>query len=81
MKVLISIVIGLLVVGCGKDKQPPAAKEPVKEPTLAEKIVGAYEQDGKIVVFHNSGKMESYYDGKKEGGDDQGGADFHGVNA
>ena len=69
MKVLIPILIGLLVVGCGKGKQPPAAKEPVKEPTLAEKIVGAYELDGKIVVFHNSGKMESYYDGKKEGGE------------
>jgi len=71
MKVLIPIVIGLLVVGCGKDKQPSAAKEPVKEPTLAEKIVGAYEFDNEssqqIVVFHDNGKMESYKNGKKEG--------------
>ena len=58
MKVLISILIGLLVVGCGKVKQPNAEKptpttntnkgngtaaKPVIELTLREKVVGSYE--------------------------------------
>ena len=58
MKVLIPIVIGLLVVGCGKKEQPNVGKpapttnankgngteaKPVKELTLEEKVVGEYE--------------------------------------
>ena len=58
MKVLISIVIALLVVGCGKKEQPNVGKpapttnankgngteaKPVKELTLEEKVVGEYE--------------------------------------
>ena len=64
----ITLIIGLLVVGCGK-KESPAAKEPVKEPTLGEKLVGAYELDGDIIVFQKSGMMESYAKGRKEGGE------------
>ena len=64
----ITLIIGLLVVGCGK-KESPAAKEPVKEPTLGEKLVGAYELDGDIIVFQKSGMMESYTKGRKEGGE------------
>ena len=59
MKVLITVVIGLLVVGCGKNEQPKekadnetapknddknsTAAKPVKELTLREKVVGIYE--------------------------------------
>jgi len=77
MKVLIPIVIGLLVVGCGK-KQPTNTKEsnntpakPVKELTLKEKVVGFYEgksnQDTnrlRLVLWEN-GEVESYRNGKK----------------
>ena len=55
MKTLFPIVISLLVVGCGK-KQSTA----VKELTPEEKLVGGYELDGKIVVFHQNGVMECY---------------------
>ena len=68
MRTLILIVIGLLVVGC-EQKESPAAKEPVKEPTLGEKLVGTYELDGDIIVFQKSGMMESYAKGRKEGGE------------
>ena len=60
------IVLGL--VGCG-NQHLPVAKQPAREPTLQEKVVGAYELDGDIVVFQNSGKMESYANGRKEGGE------------
>ena len=59
MKLLIPILIGLLVVGCGKNEQPKekadnetapknddknsTAAKPVKELTLREKVVGTYE--------------------------------------
>ena len=58
MKVLISILIGLLVVACGKQEQADADEstpttntnkadgttvKPVKEPSREEKVVGTYE--------------------------------------
>ncbi len=60
MKLLIPILIGLLVVGCGK-----------KEPTMEDKIVGTYEArfDGlnaKVILLEN-GKGEYYFDGKETG--------------
>jgi len=58
----------MALVGCGK-KEPPAAKEPAKEPTLEEKLVGAYELDDNIIVFQKSGMMESYAKGRKEEGE------------
>ena len=64
----ILLIIVVVVVGCGK-KESPAAKEPVKEPTLGEKLVGAYELDGDIIVFQKNGMMESYTEGRKEGGE------------
>ena len=55
MKVLIPILIGLLVVGCGKSPE--------------EKLVGSYEAKGfgdtvKFVLLEN-GKFESYQNGRK----------------
>jgi len=61
MKVLISILIGLLVMGCGKTEplgsgseynaglatdQNTTKAEPAKELSLEEKVVGAYKSDG-----------------------------------
>jgi len=61
MKLLISILIGLLVVGCGKKEplgsgseynaglatdQNTTKAEPAKELSLEEKVVGAYKSDG-----------------------------------
>ena len=53
MKVLIPILIGLLVVGCGKDKQSEANNSPsvksAKE--LTKKIVGTYQKgSGRYIV-------------------------------
>ena len=77
MKVLIPILIGLLVVGCGEmqstntneGNNTPA--KPVKELTLKEKVVGFYEgrsnQDTnrlRLVLWEN-GEVESYRNGKK----------------
>ena len=67
MKVLISILIGLLVVGCGKGnqtaKESPKATpsnnstaKPVKELTLKEKVVGFYEgKSNQDTISHPSG--------------------------
>ena len=57
----ITLIIGLLVTGCGK-------AEP--ELTLEEKVVGTYEREGgrggwKLVLL-NTGVFEVYSDGKKE---------------
>ena len=80
MKVLISIVIGLLVVGCGKAKQPTNTTQdnntkakPVKELTAEEKkVVGTYELELKKFgethryVLLDNRTVEYYLDGKKE---------------
>ena len=77
MKVLIPILIGLLVVGCGKQEQadtnestPTTTEKPVKELTLREKVVGEYEfkEDGDtfITVLLENGIVEDYKNGKKE---------------
>ena len=58
MKVLIPILIGLLVVGCGK-KQSTNTK-PVKELTIKD-VVGSYEVDKKgRTVFLDNGVVETY---------------------
>ena len=74
MKVLITILIGLLVVGCGKGKETKTktkvvdnnATKPAKELTLEEKFVGSYEwgETGKVHFLEN-GKAELYIDGKR----------------
>ena len=68
MKQILLMIAVMALVGCGK-KEPPAAKEPAKEPTLEEKLVGAYELDDNIIVFQKSGMMESYAKGRKEEGE------------
>ena len=69
--VVVAVVVAYVFVWKKEPQGSSAAKEPVKELTLEEKIVGAYEFDNErsqqIVVFHDSGKMESYKNGKKEG--------------
>ena len=77
MKVLIPIVIGLLMVGCGKQQSTNTNEgnntpaKPVKELTLKEKVVGFYEgksnQDTNRLrlVFWENGEVESYRNGKK----------------
>ena len=74
MKVLISILIGLLIVGCGIGKETKTktkvvdnnATKPAKELTLEEKFVGSYEwgETGKLHFLEN-GKAELYIDGKR----------------
>ena len=65
----ITLIIVLLVVGCGKQEQA-TTEEPVKELTLEEKkVVGAYEikegeGTGREVLLEN-GVAESYINGKK----------------
>ena len=73
----ITLIIGLLVIGCGKQEQA-TTEEPVKELTLEEKkVVGAYEikegeptggghaiHTGREVLLEN-GVAESYINGKK----------------
>ena len=62
MKLLIPIVIGLLVVGCGSGRKLTAEEE---------KILGTYElkdKDGEAhkIVFLENGIMEGYDNGKKQ---------------
>ena len=56
----ITLIIGLLVVGCGT---------PVKELTLEEKVVGTYEiKEGEVTIKHvhlENGVFEWYENGKK----------------
>ena len=80
----ITLIIGLLVVGCGKQEQADTnestpttntnevsgtTEKPVKELTLAEKVVGEYEikedgNTGRLVLLEN-GIAEAYLNGKK----------------
>ena len=57
----ITLIIGLLVMGCGKQEQTL---------TLEEKVVGTYEfkEDGNTyrVVLLKNGVLEDYKNGKKE---------------
>ena len=67
----ITLIIGLLVVGCGKQEQtdtnestPTTTAKPVKELTLEEKVVGEYEfKDDKDTRFRmrmlENGVLES----------------------
>ena len=60
----ITLIIGLLVVGCGK-------QSPDKELTAEEKVIGTYEckdKDGDTYkrVFLENGVLEGYRNGKKE---------------
>ena len=77
MKALIPIVIGLLVVGCGKKEQPNVGKpapttnankgngteaKPPKELTLEEKVVGTYGlTEGVPSLIFQENGMVSYY--------------------
>ena len=73
----ITLIIGLLVVGCGKQEQadtnestPTTTEKPVKELTLREKAVGEYEakEDGGYTVkevFLENGVREWHLNGKK----------------
>ena len=59
MKVLITILIGLLVVGCGKNRE-----------VTPENVIGTYErqvEEGNVfrMVFLKDGNMEFYSEGKK----------------
>ena len=79
----ITLIIGLLVVGCGKQGQtdtnestPTTAAKPDKELTLEEKIIGTYERKDKDgdthrAVFLDNGIIESYKNGKKEEEEDK----------
>jgi hypothetical protein len=64
----ITLIIGLLVMGCGKQEQTDTEK-PVKELTLREKVVGEYEmkkgEDTDKAVFLANGTMEAYTNGKR----------------
>jgi hypothetical protein len=73
----ITLIIGLLVVGCGKQEQadtnestPTTTEKPVKELTLREKVVGTYELKRyggwEKLVLLNTGVFEMYHDGKVE---------------
>ena len=70
----ITLIIGLLVMGCGKQEKADTAN-PVKELTAEEKkVVGEYEmkegEDTRILarraVFLDNGIIECYISGKKE---------------
>ena len=79
----ITLIIGLLVVGCGKQEQtdtnestPTTTEKPVKELTAEEKkVVGTYEMGGEgftiRAVFLDNGIIESYKNGKKEEEEDK----------
>ena len=81
MKILVPIVIGLLVVGCGQDNDDggdsgsgarETPEESQKELTLKEKkAIGTYElkQYGSTfkAVFLENGVYEDYVDGSKKG--------------
>ena len=72
----ITLIIGLLVVGCGKQEQtdtnestPTTTAKPAKELSLEEKAAGTYEfkEDGdtyRMVSLENS-VLEGYKNGKK----------------
>ena len=64
----ITLIVGLLVVGCGKQEQAITEK-PVKELTLEEKAVGTYEiKEGEVTIKHvhlENGVFEWYENGKK----------------
>ena len=83
MKVLISILIGLLVVGCGNQEQTDAneltpttktnkvtgtTESPSKELTLREKVIGEYEIGALKWVFLDNGVAKAYFVGKKQEG-------------
>ena len=79
----ITLIIGLLVVGCGKQEQadtnestPTTTEKPVKELTAEEKkVIGTYEMGGEgftiRAVFLDNGIIESYKNGKKEEEEDK----------
>jgi len=76
MKNTLLVIVVLLVVGCGSDKQSKTENsiKPVKELTLEEKVVGTYEiMIGKTtmrLVFLENGLTEQYiddYDKQAEG--------------
>ncbi len=86
MKVLISILIGLLVVGCGKEKAvntddgKSTKAKPIKELTAEEKMVGEYEREDEFgdtykYIFLENGVVEEYENGKE--GDRQHGSLLH----
>ena len=75
----ITLIIGLLVVGCGKQEQtdanestPTTTEKPVKELTAEEKVVGTYEakigEDTLRVAFLENGIFEKCTDGEKDVG-------------
>ncbi len=69
MKVLIPILIGLLVVGCGAPADNTTKPTPQMGLTLSEKVVGTYEikEGGETLraVFLANGFVEDYENGKK----------------
>ena len=79
----ITLIIGLLVMGCGKQEQtdtnestPTTTEKPVKELTAEEKkVIGTYEMGGEgftiRAVFLDNGIIESYKNGKKEEEEDK----------
>ena len=78
----ITLIIGLLVVGCGKQEQadtnestPTTTEKPVKELTLEEKVVGTYEiKEGEYtyrVVLLETGIVEKYRNGKEHDEEDK----------
>ena len=80
MKTLIPILIGLLVVGCGKIMQT-AIEEPVMDLSIKEEVGGTYELKsstrhlGKMVrfVFADNGAVEEFVNGEKDSEYDLGG--------
>ena len=79
MKALITILIGLLVVGCGKKQSgntnessnTPEKVEISKKQTLKDKITGGYEakdgQDTDKFILMDNGIVEVFHNGKHEG--------------
>ena len=69
MKMLIPIVIGLLLVGCGAPADNTTKPTPQMGLTLSEKVVGTYEikEGGETyrAVFLANGFVEDYENGKK----------------
>ena len=72
----ISLIIGLLVVGCGKQEQtdtnestPTTTEKPVKELTLREKVAGTYEfkEDGSITAVAVLSRKGEREEAPKEG--------------
>ena len=73
----ITLIIGLLVVGCGKQEKavtneptPTTTEKPVKELTAEEKVIGTYERKDKDgdtyrAVLLENGIVEKYRNGKK----------------